>query len=43
MAEKFYAIVCRCDGKSLKAYENLAYYQMIGRKHKQHQKKLFKK
>lgn len=39
--QKFYAIVCRCDGKNLKAYENLEYYQMLTKQYKN--RKLFKK
>lgn len=32
MAQKTYTIVCRCQGNNLKAFENLDYYYMIGRK-----------
>lgn len=35
MADKSYAIVCRCSGTNLKAYENLDYYRSISRKLKQ--------
>lgn len=39
MSDKFFAIVCRCDGKNLKAFENLDYYEMIARRARN--KKLF--
>lgn len=42
MTQKCYVIVCRCDGKNLRAYENLDYYKMIARRLKQH-KNLFRK
>lgn len=41
MAERTYAIVCRCEGNNLKAFENLDYYRMISRRYKQHN--LFRK
>lgn len=43
MANKTYVIVCRCEGNNLKAFENLDYYRMIGRKYKQHKNNHFKK
>lgn len=43
MEQKDYAIVCRCNGKNLKAFENLDFYHKIGRKHKQHWNVQFKK
>ena len=43
MANKTYVMVCRCDGNNLKAFENLDYYSMIGRKYKQHKNNPFKK
>lgn len=42
MDNKCYVIVCRCDGKNLKAYENLDYYWMLRKQVNKH-KKLFKK
>lgn len=42
MGKKFYAIVCRCDGKNLKAFENLEYYEMLARKKRKNKKKLFR-
>lgn len=35
MTQKCYVIVCRCEGKNLKTYENLDYYRMIARKYKE--------